>query len=142
MSIVEQQQELSTQQLKIKNKSFIRKLSTNKVRILLQLTLKGLYKGVKMTGFVLKGLIFCRQNPLMFVVPLFAKSIMSKLTQSACLAYVFKIKKMKYKKSQMSLLFGFFPAFVLFFFLFFQTSTKRDFDMSFIFLVDEDMLHN
>jgi hypothetical protein len=47
---------------------------------MLQLTLQGLYKGVKMTGFVLKGLIFCRQNPLMFVVPLFAKSIMSKLT--------------------------------------------------------------
>ena len=63
------------------------------------MTFQGLYKGIKLTGFVIKGLIFCSHNPLMFLIPLFTKSILSKMTQAACSAYVFKIKKMKYKAS-------------------------------------------
>ena len=130
---------------KIKNKSFVKKIMRNKFRIMIQQTLKGLYKGVKMTSFVIKGILYCGTSPINFIIPLFVRCVLSQVIRSFCITFLLGAKKFKLKRTYMSLLFNVFPSVVLFYALILQhrlMNTSRVFYLSFILLTDEDMLHD
>ena len=117
----------------------------NKCRIMVQQTLKGLYKGIKMTSFVIKGLLYCGTNPVNFIIPLFARCVLSQVIRSFCITYILRVKKFKLKRTYMSVLFNVLPSVVLFYSLKLQHSymhTSPAFDLNFLMLTDEDMLHD
>ena len=117
----------------------------NKCRIMVQQTLKGLYKGIKMTSFVIKGLLYCGTNPVNFIIPLFVRCVLSQVIRSFCITYILRVKKFKLKRTYMSVLFNVLPSVVLFYSLKFQHSymhTSSAFDLNFLMLTDEDMLHD
>jgi hypothetical protein len=82
---------------------------------MLQQTLKGLYKGIKMTSFVIKGLIYCGTSPVNFILPLFVRCVLSQVVRSFCISYILRVKKFKLKRTYMSLLFNVMPSVVLFY---------------------------
>jgi hypothetical protein len=117
----------------------------NKCRIMVQQTLKGLYKGIKMTSFVIKGLLYCGTNPVNFIIPLFVRCVLSQVIRSFCITYILRVKKFKLKRTYMSVLFNVVPSVVLFYSLKLQHSymhTSPAFDLNFLMLTDEDMLHD
>jgi len=112
---------------------------------MVQQTLKGLYKGIKMTSFVIKGLLYCGTNPVNFIIPLFARCVLSQVIRSFCITYILRVKKFKLKRTYMSVLFNVLPSVVLFYSLKLQHSymhTSPAFDLNFLMLTDEDMLHD
>lgn len=98
-----------------------------------------------MTSFVIKGLLYCGKNPVNFIIPLFVRCVLSQVIRSFCITYILRVKKFKLKRTYMSVLFNVMPSVVLFYSLKFQHSymhTSSAFDLNFLMLTDEDMLHD
>lgn len=98
-----------------------------------------------MTSFVIKGLLYCGTNPVNFIIPLFVRCVLSQVIRSFCITYILRVKKFKLKRTYMSVLFNVLPSVVLFYSLKFQHSymhTSSAFDLNFLMLTDEDMLHD
>ena len=82
---------------------------------MIQQTFKGLHKGIKMSSFVIKGLVYCGTNPINFILPLFVRCVLSQIIRSFCISYILRVKKFKLKKTHMTLLFNVVPSVALFY---------------------------
>jgi len=86
----------------------------NKCRTLVQDTLKGLSKGLNMSSFVLKGLLFSGDNWLYFFFTLFIRGILSACLKAVILTYVLRVKNLKLKKVHINFLYHILPSIVLY----------------------------
>ena len=82
--------------------------------MLVQDTLKGLSKGLNMSSFVLKGLLFSGDNSLYFFFTLLIKGILSACLKAFVLAYVLRVKRLKLKKMQNNFLYHILPSLILY----------------------------
>lgn len=86
----------------------------SKFRMLIQETLKGLAKGLNLSSFVLKGLLFSGDNWQYFLLTLCARGIASASIKALSVTYILRIKALKLKKVQLNLLYHVFPSLMLF----------------------------
>jgi hypothetical protein len=92
------------------------RLRRNKWRFLAQDTLKGLSKGLNMSSFVIKSILFLDPENYYtyFFITLVARGILSALIKAIWLAYVVRVKTLKLKKVRLNLLYSVAPSAVLF----------------------------
>ena len=79
--------------------------------------MKGLAKGLNLSSFVLKGLLFSSDNYLYFLITLITRGTFSALIKAFAMAYVVRIKNLKLKKAKLNLIYHVLPASLLFFLL-------------------------
>lgn len=94
--------------------TYLKVMRRNKCRTLIQDTLKGLSKGLNMSSFVLKGLLFSGDNWLYFFFTLSIRGIMSACLKSLVLTYVLRVKSLKLKKVQLNFLYHILPSALLY----------------------------
>ena len=97
------------------NETYLKVMRRNKCRTLVQDTLKGLSKGLNMSSFVLKGIIFSGNNWQYFILTLFTRGVASALIKAFCMSYILRVKNLKLKKAQLNILYHVLPSTVLFF---------------------------
>lgn len=100
---------------KSKEETLLKTVRKNKCRQLLQETLKGLAKGLNLSSFVLKGLLFSGDNWQYFLLTLATRGVASAIIKSLCMTYIMRVKSLKIKKIQLNLLYHVLPSAILFF---------------------------
>jgi hypothetical protein len=118
---VKKQQDLCGEQVAksynamMKEETLINKFRRNKCRVLVQETMKGLAKGLNLSSFVLKGLLFSADNWQYFLLTLVTRGVASAVIKCLCVTYILRVKKFKPKKIQLNLIYHVIPSMALFF---------------------------
>ena len=81
--------------------------------------MKGLAKGLNLCSFVIKGLVLIAPTSDMndvtyFLMTLLSRGVLSSLLKCLCSVYILRVKKMKYKKVQVNLIYHVIPTALLF----------------------------